>query len=110
MRVRSGGAGNLKSDQQAGVAHPDGDMVTFWPMSDRPPVNVVELPRARGIELTLDKQNFIVSYGSNALIFILVATLEPDASTVIGSSLITGSHIHNWSRGITELFYPGPLV
>ena len=93
------------------VTHPDGNMVTFWSLRDRQLIKVVELRRARGVELTKDESAFVVSYGENAnLIRIPVATLEPDRSSIIAASYITGSHIYNWSREMSELFYPGPLV
>lgn len=95
----------------AAVTHPDGNIVTIWSLSDRRLVKVIDLPSARGIELTLDKKNFIVSYGANAnLVRIPIDSLEPDKSSIIEASYITGSHIYNWSREMSELFYPGPLV
>ena len=79
--------------------------------NDRRLVKVIDLPSARGVELTLDKKDFIVSYGSNAnLVRIPVDTLEPDKSSIVEESHITRSHIYNWSREMSELFYPGPLV
>ena len=94
----------------AAVTHPDGDMVTFWSLEDRSLLKVIKLPKARGIELTLDERAFIVSYGTTAsLVRIPVATLEPDSASVIDASFITGSHIYNWSRAMSELFYPGPF-
>ena len=95
----------------AAVTHPDGNMVTIWSLHDRKLVKVIELEKARGVELTSDMKSFIVSYGAKAsLIQISVATLEPDNGSIIKDSLISGSHIYNWSREMNELFYPGPLV
>ncbi len=95
----------------AAVTHPYADIVTIWTLNDRRLVKVIDLPSARGVELTLDKKDFIVSYGSNAnLVRIPVDTLEPDKSSIVEETYITGSHIYNWSRDMSELFYPGPLV
>jgi uncharacterized protein len=95
----------------AAVTHPDGDMVTIWSLHNRQLVKVIELEKARGVELTEDMQNFVISYGPKAsLIKVPVATLEPDKKSMIETSFITGSHIYNWSRELSELYYPGPLV
>ncbi len=83
------------------VTHPDGNMVTFWSLRNRDLLNVLEIERPRGVELTVDGTNFIVSYGDSAsLVRVPVDTLTPDKSSIIDSSYITGSHIYNWSRKI----------
>ncbi len=95
----------------AAVTHPDANMVTIWSLHDRSLIKVIELEKARGVELTSDMKNFVISYGATAnLIQIPVATLEPDKTSIIEASYITGSHIYNWSREMNELFYPGPLA
>ena len=95
----------------AAVTHPDGNMVTFWSLRDRALVKVVELPKPRGVEITSDQQKFIVSYGDEAnLVSIPVASLKPDSTSIIAGSYITGSHIYNWSREMTEILSPGPLA
>jgi hypothetical protein len=95
----------------AAVTHPDSNMVTIWSLHDRKLVKVIELEKARGVELTSDMKSFVISYGFQAsLIQIPLATLEPDNDSIIEDSLISGSHIYNWSREMNELFYPGPLV
>ena len=93
------------------VTHPDGNMVTFWTLQDRRLLKVIDLPKARGVELTLDKKFFIVSCCENAdLVRIAVDSLEFDKSPVFEASYITGSHIYSWSREMSELFYPGPMA
>lgn len=93
------------------VTHPDGGMVTFWSLRNRTLIKTLEIPYPRGVELTVDETSFVVSYGPTAnLVRISVDTLQPDESSVIESSFITGSHIYNWSREMTEILSPGPLV
>jgi hypothetical protein len=95
----------------AAVTHPDGNMVTIWSLQNRQLIKVIELEKPRGVELTANMKNFVVSYGPTAnLIQIPVATLEPDEKSVIPASYISGSHIYNWSRKMSDLFYPGPLA
>lgn len=95
----------------AAVTHPDGNMVTIWSLQNRQLIKVIELEKPRGVELTTNMKNFVVSYGPTAnIIQIPVATLEPDEKSVIPASYISGSHIYNWSREMSDLFYPGPLA
>ncbi|WP_444995908.1 DUF1513 domain-containing protein [Aliikangiella sp. IMCC44359] len=90
------------------VTHPDGNMVTFWSIADRKLLKVLDMPRPRGVELTVDQSQFLISYGNNAnLATVSVDTLELEQSAIIYSSYITGSHIYNWSREMNEIFYPG---
>lgn len=90
------------------VTHPDGNMVTFWSIADRKLLKVIDMPRPRGVELTVDQSQFLISYGNNAnLASVSVDTLELDQSAIIYSSYITGSHIYNWSREMSEIYYPG---
>jgi hypothetical protein len=92
----------------AAVTHPDGGMVTFWSIADRRLLKVIDIPHPRGVELTVDQKYFIVSYGSNAVLTRLsVDTLTIDSSIPEIESYITGSHIYNWSRDMSELHFPG---
>lgn len=95
----------------AAVTHPDGGMITFWSIADRSLRKVIELPHPRGVELTADQREFVVSFGADAsLVRIPVATLELDPAAIIKDSYITGSHIYNWSREMAELYYPRGLI
>ena len=94
----------------AAVTHPDGGMVTFWSIQDRSLRKRLTLPYPRGVNLTLDKKTFIVSYGANPkLVKVSVATLEVMSKTEIDNTFISGSHIYNWSRGIPELQAPAVI-
>ncbi|WP_101759666.1 DUF1513 domain-containing protein [Oceanicoccus sp. KOV_DT_Chl] len=91
----------------AAVTHPDGGMVTFWTIAGRKLLKVIDLPSPRGVELTVDQQYFLVSYGLEAnVVQVSVDDLEIDKASTIFKSYITGSHIYNWSRAMSELYYP----
>ena len=73
-------------------------------LPENPPFTIARL-------VLVTEKNFIVSYGPSAnLVQIPVASLEPDETSMIEVPYITGSHIYNWSREMSEMFYPGPLV
>jgi len=81
-----------------GVTHPDGNMVTFWTLRRPRLLKVLELPRPRGIALTLDRSRFIISYGPQTnLVQVSVGSLVPDEATRVGDTYLGGSHIVNWN-------------
>ena len=83
----------------AAVTHPLGAMMTFWSLRDARLVKVLDLPRARGLTLTLDGSRFVVSYGTTAeLALIDPATLELETAGGVSRSFLSGSHLFNWSR------------
>jgi hypothetical protein len=81
------------------VTHPLGAMVTFWSLRDARLVKVLDLPRARGLALTLDSRRFVVSYGTSTEVALIdPETLELDATVAVSRSFLSGSHLFNWSR------------
>jgi uncharacterized protein len=85
--------------QIAAVTHPFGDMVTFWSMRTFDFLKKLELPRARGVTLTQDGRNFIVSYGPTTdVVEIAPGTLAPARDSMLTQSYLSGSHIFNWTR------------
>ena len=85
--------------QIAAVTHPFGDMVTFWSMRTFSFLKKIELPRARGVTLTQDGRNFIVSYGPTTdVVEISPSTLTPVRESVLTQSYLSGSHVFNWTR------------
>jgi len=59
----------------------------------------IELPRARGVTLTQDGSNFIVSYGPTTdVVEISPNTLTPVRESVLTQSYLSGSHVFNWTR------------
>ena len=88
----------------AAVTHPDGNMVTFWSVGKRELLKAMSVPKPRGITLSLDEKSFIISYDINTSM-ILVSTKNLTASTdsVMQPTYISGSHIYNWSKTLTEI-------
>jgi hypothetical protein len=83
----------------AAVTHPNGGMVTFWSLAELKLLKVLELPRPRGLALTRDGSQFILSYGETAeVVRVDPESLEPLPGTRLSQSFLTGSHLFNWNR------------
>jgi len=83
------------------VTHPGGNMLTFWSLDGRRFLKKVDLPRPRGVTLTRDQQQFVISFGDDAsVVQIAVESLEVIESTLSQGSFLTGSHLHNWTTMI----------
>lgn len=99
---------------EAGVAtvtHPDSNLVTFWSLRERTLIKTLHLHKPRGVTLTRDRKSFVISGGEQAsLLKVPVATLVPDAQPMIALSYMTGSHIYNWTSGMSEILSPGPMA
>jgi hypothetical protein len=95
----------------AAVTHPDGNLVTFWSIANKSFISSIELSKPRGIELSADGKYFWISFGvETGLARISVDELEIELGSSIRQSFISGSHIYNLSRELTEIFAPGPLA
>jgi hypothetical protein len=82
------------------VTHPDADLLTFWSLRERTLLQRLSLPRPRGLTLTTDQSEFIVSAGEQAsLLRIPAQTLTPLSEPLIALSYVTGSHLYNWTPG-----------
>ena len=88
----------------AAVTHPDGNMVTFWSVDKRELLKAMSVAKPRGVTLSRDEKSFIISYDVNTSI-ILVSTKDLVASTdsIMQPTYISGSHIYNWSKTLTEI-------
>jgi uncharacterized protein len=85
------------------VTHPDGNMVTFWSIADGRLLKNLDFPKPRGVSLTLDEKYFVLSYGPEAnLTLIKIDGLIQAPEVNIPSTYITGSHIYNWSKALSE--------
>jgi uncharacterized protein len=86
----------LDADATMALAtHPLGDCVTAWSLRDGSSLAVIELAEARGVALTLDRAEFVVSHRAGdamALSFFDARTLRPTGER-IAPSPITGSHV-----------------
>ncbi len=92
--------------QVAAVTHPFGDMVTFWSMHTFTFLKKIDLPRARGVTLTQDGRNFIVTYGpATDVVEVSPSTLTIARESALTQSYLSGSHVFNWTR-ITGLALP----
>lgn len=77
------------------TTHPLGDCVSAWSLRDGSLLGVLELPVARGVALTLDGREFVVSHKHGdgmALSFFDARTLAATGERV-APSLVTGSHV-----------------
>jgi uncharacterized protein len=80
------------------VTHPTPGLLTCWVLSSMQLRKVITLERARGVALSLDRKEFVVSNGSNAVLTRFDAkTLISLTAQVTRQTLITGSHLLNWA-------------
>jgi hypothetical protein len=93
-----------EASRVAAVAHPDGDMVTFWSMQDGSFIKVMDFPRPRGICLNTEDTGFYISYGSDTRLGLVDArSLELDEDNLRVNTFQSGSHIFNWIRDVESL-------
>lgn len=80
-----------------GTTTPAGNLLAFWDINSGRLLRHYRLENPRGVELTLDGEYFVVSYGfgspPEAVCLFSAATLERVAGYDMVSSLITGSHL-----------------
>ena len=80
------------------VTHPTPGLVTCWQLDTQKLRKVLQLPLARGIALTNNRQEFVISFDASAKIKRFCAkTLTEIANSEIINTLIGGSHLINWS-------------
>jgi uncharacterized protein len=80
------------------VTHPTPGLVTCWTLSNLALRKSINLPRVRGIALTDDRQELVLAYGPLANIArYKLTTLEPVGIHPNTPTLISGSHLMNWS-------------
>lgn len=77
---------------------PDANLVTFWNMADQTFISAVRMTKPRGICLTADQKNFIVSSGDELPTLYSIATNDfSNVSMAVQGSYISGSHLVNWA-------------
>ncbi len=76
---------------------PLGDVVTFWNVKTCELVKKLDLPRARGVSLTLDGKHFVITHGDVDVTLVTTNGLEPVPAERFTGSLLTGSHIITYS-------------
>jgi len=86
------------------ITHPDANLLTFWSLTEKKLVKAFGIENPRGICQTLDKQDFIVSYGkSPAMAKVSTRDLTPQADSIIQPTLASGEHTINWSSALREI-------
>ncbi len=79
------------------VTHPTPGLLSFWRLSSLEHIKNVEFVRPRGVALTDDRRELLVSHGNNATLAridlktLTLASQQPNQQT-----LISGSHLLNW--------------
>ena len=77
-----------------GVTNPDGNIVTFWNLKSGQFIKALPMPSPRGIALTLDQAEFVISYdGGTQLGRLSASELGEVRSTGRGKPVLSGSHI-----------------
>jgi uncharacterized protein len=88
----------------AAVTHPDGNLVTFWSIDKRELLKAVSVPQPRGVTLSLDEKSFIFSYDFNtSMVLFSTRDLTANPDSIMQPTYISGSHIINWSKTLTEI-------
>lgn len=86
------------------VTHPGGDMLTFWSLGQRRLLKKIDIRFPRGVTLNRRKDRFIATFGDDAsLAEIDAATLEVMPEHVMPKSMVTGSHLYNWTDIVRNL-------
>jgi len=95
--------------QVVAVTHPEANLLSFWSLKDKKIIKAIGIENPRGIEQSLDKKNFIVSYGGqsqnsqSAIASVTVDTLMPQVDSIVQPTHASGEHILNWSRNLREI-------
>ena len=93
-----------KKRQIAAITHPEANLLTFWSIKDKKVIKAFGFEKPRGISQTLDKNNFVVSYGNRpAIVKIDAQDLTPQADSMIQPTLTSGEHILNWSISLRDI-------
>ncbi len=88
----------------AAVTHPEANMVTFWSIDKRELIKAMSVPEPRGVTLSLDEKSFIISYDINtSVILVSMKSLEARTDSIMQPSYLSGEHIYNWSKILTEI-------
>jgi hypothetical protein len=92
------------TNQIACITHPEANLITFWSIKDKKIIKAYGFENPRGVSQTLDKKNFVVSYGNKpAMVKIAIEDLTPQADSIIQPTLTSGEHLLNWSENLREV-------
>lgn len=94
-------------DELQGIAaacHPQANLLSFWSIDERKLFKAMSVPDPRSITLSLDKKQYIVSYGVDTrAILIRTNDLTADQKTVMQPTYISGNHSINWSSTLRDI-------
>jgi hypothetical protein len=107
IKRMTGEALSIEINQQkaiAAVTHPDANLLTFWSIKDKKIIKAYGFENPRGLCLTLDNKDFIISYGNKpAMAKISTTDLSPQPGSIVQPTLASGEHIINWSKTLREI-------
>lgn len=93
-----------EAHQVIAVTHPQANLLSFWSLKDKKIIKAIGIEKPNGIEQTLDKKHFIVSYGSRpAMAKITINNLTPQADSIVQPTHTSGEHLLNWSRNLRTI-------
>jgi len=88
----------------AAITHPYSNMVSFWSIDKGELLKAMSVPQPRGITTSLDGKSFILSYHKNTSIILLnTSNFTAHTDSIMQPSYISGEHIYNWSKILTEI-------
>lgn len=86
------------------ITHPEADLLTFWSLKKQAIIKAIGLEHPKGICLSQDKRNFIISFGKQpALARITVKDLTPITDSVLQHAQTSGEHLVNWTATIKKI-------
>ena len=107
IKRMTGEALSIEINQQhsiAAISHPEANLLTFWSIKDKKIVKAFAIENPRGLSQSLDKKDFIVSYGNKpAMANISISDLSPQADSIVQPTHASGEHIINWSKTLREI-------
>ena len=107
IKRMTGEALNIEINQQqtiAAITHPQANLLTFWSIKDKKIIKAYGFDNPRGLSQTVDKKDFIVSYGNKpAMAKISTGDLSPQADSIVQPTLASGEHAINWSKTLREI-------
>jgi hypothetical protein len=107
IKRMTGEALGIEINQQhkiVAITHPDANLLTFWTLAEKKLVKAFGIENPRGICQTLDKQDFIISYGEDpSMANVSTSDLTPQADSIVQPTLASGEHMINWSNALREI-------
>jgi len=91
IKRMTGEALSIEINQQqtiAAVTHPEANLLTFWSIKDKKIIKAYGFENPRGLSQTVDKKDFIISYGKKpAMAKISTIDLSPQADSIVQPTL-----------------------